>query len=506
MTTRPPERVICLISSISKITIAFQAVEQAFPTSSKELFQMRNRIPQTLKFLGLIIAIMSFGVVSANAKSTTSKPKPASTITSNPTPEQKSTVVVEKPGEVMNVNSKASSTVTVTMLQWETANGLSKKVVDHSTCWMDNDGFWNSGISNGVKWWFWDTRPSKICRLPNGKMYRVLCGNEVRSTPPPDHIVTGIVVLVRFGGKYKASVSEKASAKAKDWCGEATASASASATVSGYTKMQARGNAKLVASVKATLKAQTSASAKVICGPKPSATPAPQGSGCVGPTNTTATASGIPCQSASQSTSQAATATATPTCVGNVQNSCNTTIQIYVTNTSTINQYNCSKVTQVYSDGTSMETWYAKDSSVTTEQICSQQSNNCSQASDSSQCSETPPSGCTSDCTPPPAPTPPSITLSMPQEFYENETYVAVANATATSGHQLKVCFTADYGGFSPSCVSTTATGSPVEVRSTYTAPVDVSSDRLTSTVYDLTSGLNGSASVTKPVLKQHNP
>jgi len=160
------------------------------------------------------------------------------------------------------------------VLAYEMAHGLSHRVVQRAKAqggcrWIgvgtDVPGYWNSGYNaKGVLFWFWDTKHVYEC---NGR--KVLCGNFVRFTQPRSHVITGIVVMVRSFGRFRATVNVKASAKATDWCGSASASAKAKATVSGRTKLQARGNARLLASVKASLRASAKASAQVNCGAKP---------------------------------------------------------------------------------------------------------------------------------------------------------------------------------------------------------------------------------------------
>ncbi len=101
----------------------------------------------------------------------------------------------------------------------------------------------------------------------------------------------------------------------------------------------------------------------------------------------------------------------------------------------------------------------------------------------------------------------PSVTLNSVQEVYPNETNVIVAKATVQQGHSYRVCFNADFGSFSPSCSATlTGTGTPEQVTSSYTAPIDVSSDAVTATAYDLTSGQNATNDITIPVLPENPP
>jgi len=224
-------------------------------------------------FVGLLatVLVVSGLAFAGNASAAPPVPKPVPGTTGPKVP----TIVVEKPSDVpkasqaiRKASSSASGSVQVTVLSNISAKPMPKS--ERKRCWTDRDGFWNTAqTANGSLRNFWDERPSLICvSKKDGKQYRVACRNRVYSKPV-FQVVKGVIVLINSFGQFKETIKKTATATAKDWCGSAKASAEAFATVSGRTRMEARGNARLLASVKAFLRAAVKASAQVSCGPQP---------------------------------------------------------------------------------------------------------------------------------------------------------------------------------------------------------------------------------------------
>ena len=87
---------------------------------------------------------------------------------------------------------------------------------------------------------------------------------------------------------------------------------------------------------------------------------------------------------------------------------------------------------------------------------------------------------------------PPTVALNSVQEVDTDGTDVIKATVSAPQGDSLKVCFSAQFGSFAPSCVNTTSTSS-TPVQSTYTAPSEPLTETVRVVVYDLTTGLDSS-------------
>jgi hypothetical protein len=104
---------------------------------------------------------------------------------------------------------------------------------------------------------------------------------------------------------------------------------------------------------------------------------------------------------------------------------------------------------------------------------------------------------CSSGNNKPPKVPPSAGNITQPQEVYVNETYPNVcADVSAPSGHSVKVVFSAKYGSFPDSTFN--YSGGFAHPCKTYHAPGDATpsgSDTITVTVYDITTGLNSSAS-----------
>jgi hypothetical protein len=98
----------------------------------------------------------------------------------------------------------------------------------------------------------------------------------------------------------------------------------------------------------------------------------------------------------------------------------------------------------------------------------------------------------------PAKPTPPTVkNVTQPQEVYVNETYPNIcADVSAPNGHNVKVVFSAKFGSFPDATFN--YTGGLARPCKTYHAPGDVTPtghDVITVTAYDITTGLDASAS-----------
>jgi hypothetical protein len=141
---------------------------------------------------------------------------------------------------------------------------------------------WNSGESaNGELWWFKDhhmyvcpnkNSPTGWVKVKGGMTGR-RCYNPVKVGEEPKKVVTGKVKLVRSFGKFKVTAKAKAEEEATGTCGKAKATAFARGVAFGLTKIQAQGNAKVVANAKARASAYAKAVAILQCAPP--ATPPP---------------------------------------------------------------------------------------------------------------------------------------------------------------------------------------------------------------------------------------
>jgi hypothetical protein len=263
----------------------------------------------------------------------------------------------------------------------------------------------------------------------------------------------------------KVRVTVSAKAESKLWCGDSSALGSASDTVmvkySSYESAkssQAKLNLFLSVAIKAADKAH--AKTKVKCTYK---APAPVKTAPV----TTTTAPVLQC---------------TDTTAVNYGQA---GICVYQTNSA---DQNCKAAGGSYNGNTNLCTITQVNANCSTVYVINGSGNVVGSPTQSGNCD-------TNTTTPPPAPTPPTVSLQSVQEVDENGTDVITATVNAPSGDSLNVCYSAQFGAFSPSCVTITAAANQATtVQSTYQAPNDIVTENVTATVYDETTGLNATS------------
>lgn len=131
-------------------------------------------------------------------------------------------------------------------------------------------GYWNSyRDAYGVIHWFWDTKRITACKI--GGVWRKVgpnnCGNLIRFTRPPSHVVTGQVLLVRSFVNYVIPIHASASVYVQDKCGHAQASTSVSGKIALTAFVKAKGNVSSNIYGTGLVQFQQHVAASINCGP-----------------------------------------------------------------------------------------------------------------------------------------------------------------------------------------------------------------------------------------------
>jgi len=170
----------------------------------------------------------------------------------------------------------------VTILSYVKAKGLSKKQKSHAKKMVIGAGtsvpcYWNSGVGvNGARYWFRDCRRITVY-LIHGQWRKGPCGNFIRFSHPPSHVVTGRVILVRSFAHVKVWLHAHIGVSITEPCGSATVSGSAEseASVQIYLRVFVKAQGSVTADVFAKIVAHIEQEVQVtiVC----NAGPPPQG-------------------------------------------------------------------------------------------------------------------------------------------------------------------------------------------------------------------------------------
>jgi hypothetical protein len=210
-----------------------------------------------------------------------------STVVSTTTPKDgtqgpgNGTVITIVPNLSINnaqVSAHDVETGQITILSYVMAKGVAKKLIAKAKaggqCMTIGagtkiPGFWNSGKKNGVLFWFWDTRTTTVCKI-HGVWRKVgpnNCGNLVRFTKPPSHVLKGTVLVVRSRANVTLRLRAFVLAVATGSCGYARAESEASIIIQArqFVRTHGRSFTKLYMKLKGKVTADVRAS--VNCGP-----------------------------------------------------------------------------------------------------------------------------------------------------------------------------------------------------------------------------------------------